>query len=157
MELRPCREQDLESVVSLWDRTKRDTYHFIPIEATYTLAANREFFLAHVAPRCELWLAEETGSLLGFLAIDGSYVDRLYVDPERQLCGVGAALLAKAKELSPAGLELHTHQKSTGARRFYESQGMVAVRFGISAPPESEPDVEYWWRPVGTVPKSSVG
>jgi hypothetical protein len=33
------------------------------------------------------------------------------------------------------------------ARSFYEKQGFVAVYSGVSPPPESEPDVEYRWRP----------
>jgi ribosomal protein S18 acetylase RimI-like enzyme len=56
-------------------------------------------------------------------------------------------LLAHACSLSPQGLELHTHQQNTGARRFYERHGFAAVRFGLSPPPESAPDVEYHWRP----------
>jgi ribosomal protein S18 acetylase RimI-like enzyme len=53
----------------------------------------------------------------------------------------------KAQELSPDGLELHTHQENTKARRFYEKHGFEVVRFGVSPPPESAPDVEYHWRP----------
>jgi len=56
-------------------------------------------------------------------------------------------LIHHAKKLFPYGLELHTHQKNIAACRFYEKHGFVAVRFGISPPPESEPDVEYHWRP----------
>ena len=83
----------------------------------------------------------------GFLALAGSYVDRLYVLPARQRRGVGERLLAHAKSLAPHGLELHTHQKNGKARAFYEKHGFAAVRFGTSPPPENEPDVEYWWRP----------
>lgn len=41
-----------------------------------------------------------------------------------------------------------THQKNSKARAFYEKWGLTAVRFGMSPPPESEPDVEYQWRPA---------
>ena len=60
--------------------------------------------------------------------------------------GAGLALLGKARELSPGGLELHTHQQNAKARRFYEKHGFRAVRFGVSPPPESAPDAEYHWR-----------
>jgi GNAT superfamily N-acetyltransferase len=83
----------------------------------------------------------------GFLAIQGSYIDRLYVLPDVQRVGIGAALIKRAMELSPTGLELHTHQRNMAARSFYEKHGFVSVHFGVSPAPESEPDVEYHWRP----------
>jgi ribosomal protein S18 acetylase RimI-like enzyme len=85
---------------------------------------------------------------VGFLAVQASYVDRLYVLPSIQRMGVGSALIKHAMELSPTGLELHTHQRNLAARSFYEKHGFVAVRFGVSPSPEREPDVEYHWRPV---------
>jgi hypothetical protein len=30
----------------------------------------------------------------------------------------------------------------------YEKHGFKAVKFGLSPPPESAPDVEYRWRPA---------
>jgi len=82
-----------------------------------------------------------------FLALKGSYVDRLYVDPAEQRKGWGRDLIEHAKALHPDGLELHTHQENHGARAFYESQGFVAVKYGLSPAPELAPDVEYHWRP----------
>ena len=32
------------------------------------------------------------------------------------------------------------------SRAFYEKYGFTAEKFGVSPPPESEPDVEYHWR-----------
>jgi ribosomal protein S18 acetylase RimI-like enzyme len=60
---------------------------------------------------------------------------------------VGLALLETAQTLSPVGLELHTHIENHTARSFYEKHGFRVVRFGMSPPPENEPDVEYAWRP----------
>ena len=92
-------------------------------------------------------VAEKTGSVIAYLAMDGSYVDRLYVDPDEIGNGIGKRLLDKAKALQPDGLELHTHQENHRARAFYERNGFAAVKFGISPPPEEAPDVEYHWRP----------
>ena len=107
----------------------------------------RAFFVARIAPECELWTAVDEDRIVGFLALRDSYIDRLYVHPERQRSGAGEALLRKARECSPSGLQLHTHVANHKARAFYEKQGFEAVHFGVSPPPESEPDVEYHWRP----------
>ena len=87
--------------------------------------------------------------MVAFLAMRSSYIDRLYVDPARQRRGWGTRLLEHARALSPRGLELHTHVENHVARALYEKHGFVAVRFGVSPPPESAPDVEYHWRPEG--------
>jgi ribosomal protein S18 acetylase RimI-like enzyme len=60
------------------------------------------------------------------------------------------ALLNFAREQSPEHLWLYTLQVNLNARAFYEKNGFVAEKLGLSPPPESEPDVEYHWR------KSSV-
>lgn len=109
-----------------------------------TIARFRTFF----RPRVAIWVAEEAGSIRGFLALNGSYIDRLYVHPVHQGRGVGSALMAHAKACAPAGLQLHTLQQNQQARAFYKQRGFRAVHFGISPPPESAPDVEYHWTPT---------
>jgi putative acetyltransferase len=145
--VRPLEDPDVEGVVRVWNETKRDTYDFIPVERNRTVDEDRGFFLEHVLPVCRIWVAAEDAQIVGFVALRQSYVDRLYVRPSAQRAGVGAALLRQALQVSPAGIELHTHVKNAKARAFYEKHGFRAVKFGVSPPPESEPDVEYHWRP----------
>lgn len=146
-ELRAYRPEDEDALVALWHQTKRHAYPYLESEQGYTLETDTVFFREQMAPRCDIWLACEDERLVGFLALEGSYVDRLYVHPRRQRSGIGRALLEKAKALSPQGLELHTHQQNLSACAFYERHGFRAYRFGTSGPPESAPDVEYRWRP----------
>jgi GNAT superfamily N-acetyltransferase len=155
VEIRPFAARDLEPVVRVWHDAKRAAYGFLPQEQARTLADDRAFFAARIAPACALWLAAEGAALRGFLALVGSYVDRLYVAPAAQRTGIGTALLRHAIALSPAGIELHTHQRNAPARAFYAKHGLRAVRFGVSPPPESEPDVEYHWRPAAGSSRSS--
>jgi ribosomal protein S18 acetylase RimI-like enzyme len=85
--------------------------------------------------------------IVAYMAMDGSYIDQLYVNPSEWRKGWGKRFINLAKELSPIGLECHTHQENMAARGFYEKNGFVVVKFGVSPPPESAPDVEYQWRP----------
>jgi ribosomal protein S18 acetylase RimI-like enzyme len=118
------------------------------LEQERTIEDDLQFFREKLVQRCDIWVAEAKQQLVGFLAIQGSYIDRLYVLPSAQRAGVGASLIKHAMNLSPGGLELHTHQRNRIARNFYEKHGFVVVNFGVSPAPESEPDVEYHWRPV---------
>lgn len=148
MRIRPYTPADFESTVALWRAVARATYHFLPTELAHTEEEDRANFLDVIATHNDLWLAEDDEQLVGFLAIAKGYVDRLYIAVDRQRHGIGTALLEKARELSPEGLRLHTHQQNVGACRFYEQQGFEVVRYGISPPPESAPDVEYGWAPA---------
>jgi ribosomal protein S18 acetylase RimI-like enzyme len=148
MRIRLMTVDDEEAVVRVWHAAGRKAYSFIALWQQLTLTEARRVFREHVAALCEVWVAETEGEIVGFLARRGSYVDRLYVSPDRQHAGVGQVLLAQAMRCSPTGLELHTHQQNAAARAFYEKHGFVAVRYGISPPPENEPDVEYHWRPA---------
>jgi len=146
--VRPMREGEEEEVIRLWHETKRAAYPYLPLEQGRTLDEDGRFFREVILPRSSIWVTERDRAITAFLAIEGSYVDRLYVHPTHQRYGAGSALIAQAKALSPEGVQLHTHQKNSQARAFYEKHGFRAVKFGISPPPESEPDVEYHWTPV---------
>ena len=143
------RDAELDEVVAIWHASREETHASIGIRGGHGLALEESsrIFREVIFPRCRIWVAHREAGLLGFLAIRDSYVDRMYVRPGAHRAGVGTALLGKAREVSPDGLELHTHQSNERARRFYEKHGFRAVAFGTSPPPENEPDVEYRWRP----------
>ncbi len=142
--LRRYRPEDFDALVLLWHETMEDAYPYLEL---HTLTQDVGYFAENIVPTHDVWVAEIAGRLAGFLAIRESYIDRLYIHPRNQRCGIGTALLQRAQQLRPDGLELCTHQKNTPACEFYEKHEFTAVRFGLSPPPESEPDVEYHWRP----------
>jgi ribosomal protein S18 acetylase RimI-like enzyme len=146
LHIRPMTEPETDVVAAVWFRSGKLAYAYLPAWRTMTPDIALGAFRNHIAAHCDVYVAEQGGEVLAFLAMRGSYVDRLYVDPAHQTQGVGTALIAWARRLSPDGLELHTHQQNTAARSFYERLGFVAVRFGLSPAPESAPDVEYHWR-----------
>jgi ribosomal protein S18 acetylase RimI-like enzyme len=150
LRIRPMTDGDLDTVVRVWHQSGQRAYPFIDLWQRFTLEEAGRVFRSVILPACTVWVAETEDGIVGYLAHTGSYLDRLYVSPEHQQRGIGGALLTHAMAQSPAGLELHTHQKNTPARAFYEKRGFVAVRFGVSPPPENEPDVEYHWRPAAS-------
>jgi ribosomal protein S18 acetylase RimI-like enzyme len=145
--IRPLGATEHDRVAALWHRAGRAAYPYLPTWQSFTLDAAREVFRTHIAAACNVYVIEHGGGIAGYLALRGSYMDRLYVDPARQRLGLGTALVRHAQSLSPSGLELHTHQQNVAARSLYQRLGFVAVGYGVSPPPESAPDVEYHWRP----------
>ncbi|MFC8536024.1 GNAT family N-acetyltransferase [Streptomyces sp. NPDC057249] len=112
-------------------------------------------WMTHVVlPGTDVRVAEtrEDGEvrIAGFLSLDGSELEHLYIDPGLRRRGIGSLLLAAAKEAGPDGLTLYTFQRNTGARAFYERHGFTAVAFDDgSRNEEKEPDVRYRWAPGG--------
>ncbi len=147
--IRAYQPDDASAVVGVWHRSGRDRYTFLPTWQAFTLEQAYVAFAEAIAPFCLMWVGAHDDRIVAYLAMKGSYIDRLYVDPQEQGKGWGGRMIEHAKALHPAGLELHTHQENWGARRFYERHGFAAFRFGVSPAPESAPDVEYHWRPAG--------
>jgi len=113
----------------------------------YSHEDNLRHFRNVVMQQNDVWLAVERNRIVGLLAVTGGDLDQLYVDPPWQGRGIGTRLLDRAKELSPRGITLYTHQRNERARAFYERRGFSVMKLGVSPPPESEPDVQYGWSP----------
>ena len=133
--------------MAVWHRAGIAAYTYLPTWQAFTLEQARVVFREHVLSRCSIRVGTLNDRIVAFLAMHGSYMDRLYVDPVEWRCGWGTRFVELAKRISPAGLELHTHVENAAARALYERHGFRVVKFGISPPPESAPDVEYHWRP----------
>jgi len=146
--IRRMRAGELESTVQMWRRSRDDALPWLEQRMGYTAEEDLEFFGGTVVREQEVWLAVRNDIPLGLLAYGDGLVAHLYVEPSEQGTGIGSALLDKAKELSPGGLQLFTHQRNERARTFYERRSFRAVKFGVSPAPESEPDVEYRWEPA---------
>ena len=146
--IRPFQPTDAAAVVAVWHRAGIAAYTFLPTWQAFTLEQARWVFDNIIRPNCAIWVATLDERVVAYLAMQGTYIDRLYVDPREWRKGWGTQLVNFAKQLSPSGLELHTHQANVAARALYERHGFRAVKFGLSPAPESAPDVEYQWRPA---------
>jgi GNAT superfamily N-acetyltransferase len=97
---------------------------------------------------CETWLAEVTGEgVVAFLALQGDWIDQLYVAPRFTGRGIGGQLLEMAKRERPDGLRLWTFASNLGAQRFYARHGFIEVqRTDGSGNEERSPDIQYAYR-----------
>jgi ribosomal protein S18 acetylase RimI-like enzyme len=145
--IRPFEPEDLEEAVAVWRASKRAAFPYVAAMQSHSPEDDTWYLRDIMSAECEVWLAEVDGHIAGLMALKEELIDQLFVRVDLQGRGVGTALLHKAMELSPTRLRLYTYQRNISARAFYEKHGFKAVRFGLSPPPESEPDVEYHWHP----------
>jgi GNAT superfamily N-acetyltransferase len=101
-----------------------------------------------IVERHEVWVWEENGAVTSFIGIEPGYLSHIYVDPGVQNRGIGTALLARAKQLLPEGMQLWVFQRNGGARRLYEREGFRLVELTDGqGNMEQEPDARYEWAP----------
>jgi chorismate mutase/GNAT superfamily N-acetyltransferase len=97
-------------------------------------------------PARELWVAVRDEVPLGFVLLEGDWVNLLFVHPDRPARGVGAALLDVVKGLRPHGFGLRVYQVNERARAFYRKQGLVELeRTDGSSYFDARPDLQMAW------------
>ena len=103
---------------------------------------------SELVPTAEIVVAEAAGDVIGFVTVDPRtrYLDQIVVAPESWSSGVGAALIAKAKQISPAGLDLDVNTDNSRAIRFYERNGFLIAGAGVNAI-SGKPVHRMRWRP----------
>ena len=151
--IRKYQDADLEPVTRLWRLAREVSLPDFQREKGYPFDKDQWYFNTHILPENQLYVAEQYDRAVGFLAIKDDFVDCLYIHPDFWRMGIGKALLDFAKQLSPQRVWLYTLQINVNARAFYENNGFKAVRFGVSLPPENEPDVMYEWTPQANTVK----
>jgi putative acetyltransferase len=141
--IRPFAAPDFEELTEVWHNANRSAYPYVEAHQRYTLDESRGFFQSSVLPCNRLWVASVGTLIVGFIAVDATHINQLAVDVNYQHSGIGSALLRYLLSTTVGSWRLFTFQRNVSARRFYERHGFCVVRFGVSPPPENEPDVEY--------------
>jgi ribosomal protein S18 acetylase RimI-like enzyme len=109
----------------------------------------RAFVSDVLIPTNEVWVAEESGRVVGFAGLADGFLSHLWVRPADQNQGVGTALLKLAMARSSGGLQLWVFQKNADARRFYERNGFRLAELTDGEQNQvHEPDARYVWEPA---------
>jgi putative acetyltransferase len=144
--LRPYQAADQEPAIELWRRTWQIAYP--RLDFTARLDWWRQRWRDELASTAIITLAESAGELVGFVTVDPKtrYLDQIVVAPEAWGSQIAGALLAEAKRLSPAGLDLAVNADNGRAIRFYEKQGFVIAGTDVN-PRSGAPIQKMAWRP----------
>jgi chorismate mutase len=118
----------------------------------HTNAEDRAWFAARLDDGDhEAWLAEDDGELVGYALFTRTWLDHLFIRPDRTGDGLGALLLDVVKSLRPEGFCLWVFEQNERARAFYRGHGLIELdRTDGSGNEERTPDVRMAW--LGTDP-----
>lgn len=143
MTLRRATPDDAAACARLHRQVMRASLAFLP--ELHTAEEDLAYFSGRLFPSNAVWVAEEGGAIVGYVAFQPHFIEHLYILPEHQDRGLGVALLGKAMA-GARELRLWTFQANAKARRFYERHGFVVERLTDGADNEEKhPDVLYHW------------
>jgi putative acetyltransferase len=144
--LRAYQAVDEETAIELWRRTWQIAYP--QLDFTARLDWWRQRWRNELAPTAMITVAEQAGQIVGFVTVDPRtrYLDQIVVAPEAWGSAIAGALLAEAKRLSPAGLDLAVNADNGRAIRFYEKQGFIVAGTDVN-PLSGAPIHQMVWRP----------
>jgi ribosomal protein S18 acetylase RimI-like enzyme len=142
--IREYQDQDFDAATILWRVAREKLLPEGETDTGHNFYEDQHYFRDQVLKKNHVWVVEVDLYPAAFMAMQNDFIDQLYVHPRYQRCGIGKALLEFARSKSPEHLWLYTLQSNVNAQAFYEKNGFVAEKFGLS--PENEPDVEYHWR-----------
>jgi len=130
--LRPYTAADEDAAIALWQRTWQAGYPDIDFAAR--VAWWRTRWRDELVPKATIVVAEADGTIVGFVTIEPAtgYLDQLVVAPEAWGSGTAAALLAEAKGIAPAGIDLLVNTDNARAVRFYRKHGFTVTGADVS-------------------------
>ena len=150
--LRAYQAHDEDASIALWLRTWQAAYPALDFGERLDWWRTR--WREELLPVAQVVIAETAHGtagkvdMIGFVTVDPRtlYLDQLVVAPEHWGSGVGAALIAQAMRLSPAGLDLDVNTDNARAIAFYGKQGFAVTGAGTN-PVSGKPVHRMSWRP----------
>ncbi len=148
--LRAYEARDEDAAIALWLRSWTATYPALDFAARLDWWRRR--WRNELLPAADVVIAETTDAearaMIGFVTVDPQtrYLDQIVVAPEHWASGIGAALIAQARRISPRGLDLDVNTDNARAIRFYQKLGFVIAGAGKN-PISGRPLHRMSWRP----------
>lgn len=112
--------EDAPRALEIWRAAVDATHGFLTPDDRVEIDA----LVAGWLPTVDLWMIDQGDRPVGFLVMDGTMIDALFVDPAVHGRGYGSALLAHALKLSPQAT-VDASEQADNALPFYEARGFV--------------------------------
>ena len=124
-EFRTGNAADIEAAVGVWRRAVEATHAFLSGEDIAGLEPEVRAGLGVM----EFWVAEEDGTVVGFMGMSGDMIEALFVEPAWRGKGVGSGFIGLARKLrgKEAVLRVDVNEQNPEATAFYLAKGFVRI------------------------------
>jgi putative acetyltransferase len=140
--LRPGTSDDIIGIAELFARSRAAALPFLPV--LHSHAEDIAFFGTYLE-RGTLTVAEDAGTLVGFMAETPGWIEQLYLAPDRRGQGIGGMLLDAARQRQ-SRLELWCFADNHSGRAFYVRRGFAEIRRTDGDNEAGLPDILFGWQ-----------
>jgi len=129
--IRPCRDDDRESIVAIINTAAEAYRGVIPADRWHEPYMPQDEFDREITAGVVFWGYEEDSRLAGVMGLqsvrDVNLIRHAYVLPGRQRCGIGGALLEHLRQMSTRRILVGTWEAARWAISFYRLHGFELV------------------------------
>lgn len=112
-----------DQLVDIWYRAVCRTHHFLTKE---DIEFYKNMVKNEALSAVEVWMElNEKKEPVGFIGLDGTKIEMLFVDPEYHGKGIGSRLLEHAERKYGPHLKVDVNEQNEGAHAFYKRYGFV--------------------------------
>ncbi|MFB5675620.1 acetyltransferase [Paenibacillus terreus] len=122
-EIVPYSANDRDKLVDIWYKAVRCTHTFL---TDADIHFYHEMIRNGILEEVEIWMElNEVREPTGFIGLDGSKIEMLFVDPGFHGKGIGTRLIKHAEKIKGPNLKVDVNEQNEGAYAFYKRYGFV--------------------------------
>ncbi len=124
--IREYTTNDTDALIAIWDKAEAEAHPFLPQSVRDQVRKDmRNIYL----PNAETWVLEQDGQPFGFIAMVGTEIGGLFLDPAQQGKGMGRQMVDHVVGIKgPLTVEVFKDNKI--GLPFYERYGFVHTEDG---------------------------
>lgn len=124
MNIRKAKPEDHPALLDIWEQSVRASHDFLSEEDIQSLLP---IIRDQVLPGLEVWvLCDEASAPIGFMGLDESKLEALFISPSSFRQGGGKVMLEHARGLK-GQLQVDVNEQNPRAVAFYLSNGFVVA------------------------------
>lgn len=120
--IRKFNSQDLAVVMQIWLKTNIETHSFIPAAYWKNNFEEVKAALLHA----EIYVAEVDGQIVGFIGLNQTIIEGIFVKKGMRSRGIGKQLLDYVKKIKPE-LQLEVYKENPRTIKFYEREQFIKI------------------------------
>ncbi len=122
--IRKYTEKEIPKLLEIWEAAALIAHPFLSTEFHKMVKkAMRDMYL----PNSDTWVFEESGNIIGFIAMLNNEIGGLFVDPNQQAKGIGTSLVNHMNQFHDT-LEVEVFEENKIGKPFYEKHGFKVIK-----------------------------
>lgn len=119
----PYQENYHDKLIDIWYQAVCHTHMFLTDE---DIEFYHQMLQNGALKEVEIWLElNENKEPAGFIGLDGTKIEMLFVDPKYHGRGIGSRLIKHAENVKGSNLQVDVNEQNDGAYTFYKRFGFV--------------------------------